>query len=79
MTTTNKAATPKVGGTYRVYGKMGDMKRFMAMSGSEFTDKLIFAEVFHIDSEDKLEKFNRELKYLNTQGTFEARRIPKSV
>ena len=64
-----------VGNTYHIYGKMGTMKKFAPISDGDFCINLIYADMFSINCPDDIEKFNRELENLNTQGIFEARKV----
>lgn len=65
----------EAGNTYRIYGKMGSMRRMAPVSGSDFCVNLIHADMYFIKCEADAEKLEREIKFMNTQGTFEARKI----
>ncbi len=63
------------GKVYRIYGKVEGMSRMQALSGDTFTNRLIFADLFTIKTDEDVKKFNRELDFLKTQGEFEAREV----
>ena len=65
----------KINTTYRIYGKMGDMERFQALSGDSFTTNLICADLFTPTSSEDVAILQRELDFLNTQGEFELREV----
>ena len=60
---------------YRIYGKMGKMKKMQPVSGSDFVTSLMHAEIFSPKSEEETNKLQRELDFLNTQGVFELRLV----
>lgn len=65
----------EIGKSYRVYGKMDNMKRMKPISGDQFVTNLIYADMFYIATEDHRRKFMQEIVFMNSQGTFEARQI----
>lgn len=67
--------TIKINTSYRIYGKIAPMKRMKPVGGSEFVTNLIYAEIFTPKSEEDIQKLQRELDFLNTQGEFELREV----
>ncbi len=64
--------TIKSGSTYRIYGKMGGMKRMSPIAGGRFVVNLIHAEMFYMRHDDDVCKFTSFLDSLQSQGSFEA-------
>jgi hypothetical protein len=60
---------------YHIYGKMGSMKKMKAVAGDRFTTNLIYAEIYTVHGDEEMARLNKELAFLNTQGTFELRKI----
>ena len=65
----------KINSTYIIYGKMNGMKRFKPISGDRFVTNLIYADLFHVTSEDYKEKLKLELIELNKQGEFKLKKV----
>jgi len=65
----------KLGNSYHIYGKISNMKRYRPLSKDRFVTNLIHADIFKIDTEKDKEELEREMKFLNKQGSFSLRRI----
>jgi len=66
----------EIGSTYRVYGRMGKMRRFAPMNGEGgFAVNLIYALLFTIKTEVEQEQLRKELEFLNTQGEFKLKKV----
>lgn len=65
----------KLGNSYRLYGKIGNMKRVKPVAGSRFVTNLIYAEIYTPRNQEDVIKMKREIEYLNKQGQFEFKAI----
>jgi len=75
MATATAKTNPKVGETYRIYGRMGDMKRMSPVGGGNFVVNLIYAELFTPQDMVDVYKLLDLLEELNQQGEFELREV----
>ena len=64
----------KIGNSYRIYGKMQNMKKMKPISDNSFCTNLIYADIFTPKDERQVLKLQKEIDYLNTQGKFELRK-----
>lgn len=60
---------------YIIYGRIPPMTRFKPVAGSRFVTNLIHAEIFRPETSADMEKLQKELAFLNTQGEFELREV----
>lgn len=72
MTTTDNIL---VHTSYRIYGRIGKMKRMKPLSGNTFASNLIHAEIFTPKTMEEIERLRREVSSLQSQGDFELREV----
>ena len=65
----------KIGTTYRLYGKMGSMKRMKPVHKDRFVTNLLLADLYTPQSDADVASMERELTFLQGQGEFEYRAI----
>lgn len=75
MATATATIVPKVGQAYRIYGRMGDMKRMSPIGGGSFVVNLIYAELFTPKDAIEVGKLMNMLNELKDQGEFEIRKV----
>lgn len=63
------------GKTYRLYGRMGKMRRMKPVCGDRFVTNLLYADLYTPMSDVDSANMIRELEFLATQGEFEYRLI----
>ena len=63
------------GKTYRLYGRMGSMKRMKPVHGDMFVTNLIYADLYTPQTQAECDMMQREVSFLATQGEFEYREV----
>jgi hypothetical protein len=63
------------GKTYRLYGRMGTMKRMKPVHKDRFVKNLLLADLYTPTSEADCASMKRELAFLAGQGEFEYRPV----
>jgi len=65
----------KIGKTYRLYGRIGVMKRMKPVCKDHFVTNLLHADLYTPQTDADCANMAHELNYLAAQGTFEYRPV----
>lgn len=60
---------------FRIYGRMGAMKKMKPVNKSRFVTNLIYADLYYVRSSEDEAALLKELEFLNKQGVFELREV----